>query len=198
MQTTIRTSTIKAAIHCAAVHDVRHYLKGALFEFKHGDAPHVNIVSIDGHRLSAFREPLKYSAEAQTADYSIIVPLDVLKQSAKAKTPRVVLESMPDGRYMLNYVVFAPIDGKFSDYRRVLPTTFTGEAAQYQPEYLLDAKNALRDFYQVKTEDWLGAKLEQNGTGAAAVHCGKSDSVVVIMPARPGKEIGNYQGFAQD
>jgi len=198
MQTTIRTSTIKAAIHCAAVRDVRYYLNGALFEFKHGDAPHVNIVSTDGHRLSAFREPLKYFAEAQTADYSIIVPLDVLKQSAKAKTPRVVLESTPDGRYMLNYVVFDPIDGKFPDYRRVIPSTLSGEAARYQPEYLLDAKKALRDFYQVKTEDWLGTKLEQNGTGAAAVHYGKSDSVVVIMPARPGKEIGNYQGFAQD
>ena len=198
MQTKIRTSTIKAAIHCAAVSDVRYYLNGALVEFKHGDVPHINIVSTDGHRLTAFREPLEYAAEPQTADYEFIIPLDVLKQAAKAKTPRVVLESTPEGRYMLNNVVFAPIDGKFPDYRRVLPTTFTGEAAQYQPEYLLDAKNALRDFYQVKKNDLCVVKLEQNGTGGAAVHCGKSDAVVVIMPVRPGKEIGNYQGFAQD
>jgi DNA polymerase III subunit beta len=196
MQTTIRTSTIKAAIHCAAVNDTRYYLNGALFEFKHD---HINIVSTDGHRLSAFREPLEYAAEAQTADYEFIIPLDVLKQAAKSKSPLVVLESTPDGRYMLNNVVFAPIDGKFPDYRRVIPTSFTGQAAQYRPEYLVDAKNALRDFYQIKTKDWLGTKLEQNGDSAGAVHCGKADAVVVIMPLRTYEleKIGNYQGFAE-
>ena len=198
MQTTIRTSTLKAALHCAAVRDARYYLNGALFEFKHGDAPHINIVSTDGRRLSAFREPLEYIAEAQTADYGFIIPLDVLKQAARAKTHSVVLESTPDGRYMLNNVVFAPIDGKFPDYRRVIPTTFTGETAQYQPEYLVDAKNALRDFYQIKSKGWLGTKLEQSGNNAGAVHCDKADAVIVIMPLRPDKEIGNYQGFAQD
>jgi len=198
MQTTIRTSTLKAAIYCAAVRNVRFYLNGALFEFKHGDAPHINIVSTDEHRLSAFREPLEYFAEAQTADCSFIVPLDVLKQAAKAKTPSVVLESTPGGRYMLNNVVFAPIDEEFLDYRCVIPSTLSGEAAQYQPEYLLDAKNALRDFYQIKSKDWLGVKLEQNGDSAGVIHCGKADAVVVIAPLRPDKGIGNYQGFAQD
>ena len=53
MQVSIPTSALKAAIHCAATKDVRYYLNGVNIEFCHGDVPHINLISTDGHVLSA-------------------------------------------------------------------------------------------------------------------------------------------------
>lgn len=203
MKLCIPTSTIKASIHAAAQKDIRYYLNGVLLEFVHNEGQPLllRLVSTDGTMLSAFNVPLKYEEGAQSANFEFIVPIDVMKAAAKAKTQVVLLESMPDGRYSLGGALFSPVDGKFPDWRRVVPLNAnlmqTTELAQFDPELLLRGQKALFDFYALSKKGRLSEiVLDHNGPGAGVMHCGKNDAVIVIMPYR--RDLPTYSGFNRD
>lgn len=203
MQVYIPTSALKASIHAAATKDLRYYLNGVLFEFVHNDGQPLllRLVSTDGNMLSAFNVPLKYEEGAQSANFEFIVPIDTIKVAAKSKNKVVLLESLPDGQYSLGGVLFAPVDGKFPDWRRVTPLNYqvmqTTEIAQFDPELLLRGQKALVDFYSLSKGGRLSEiRLHHNGPGAGVMHSGKNDGVIVIMPYR--SDVGSYNGFNRD
>lgn len=186
MKVFIPQNAIKAAVHCMAKKDVRYYLNGCLFDFEHGTVNSLYLISTNGHMLSAFRLGLEYLEDEQTSNFKIIVPRDVMIGAAKVKTG-CVLESMPDGRYMLGDIVFSPIEGRYPDYRRVIPTEISGEVSHVSPEYVLAGFNALADFGEKEI------RLTQNGNSCAVVHAGTNFALVAIMPRNVGE--CTYQGL---
>lgn len=115
----------------------------------------------NGSILFACRTEYETTDTPQNGPYELIIPADVVKTiSKKAKT--VVLESLSDGRYMLESKVFSAVDGKFPDYRRVIPQECTGETAQFDPVLLASATAAMCEFYGLPAN---GAECRVNYNG---------------------------------
>ena len=122
--------------------DVRYYLNGVHFEHVQGG---VIAVATDGTAVIAARETLP-DVEPFA---SFIMPretvLELLKAGRKIETFKVRGDLVEcDGRG----IPFAPIDGKFPDWRAVLPATAQPlEAASFNPDVLeipLKAAQALK------------------------------------------------------
>lgn len=186
MKVSLRVSTLKAALYSAAKKDVRHYLNGVCLEFISSAKPHINVVATDGHRLGAFREPLEYAGGEQKSDFNLIIPresVEMVIKSAGKRGTSLLLESMPDGRYQLGSVVFGGVNGKFPDWQKLVPQSVTGETAYYNPEYLVDARDALRTYYENRTREYW---LNHNGTSPGVMQA-DTDAMILIMPMRVDK-----------
>lgn len=198
MKTSVRVSTLKAALIAAPKKDIRCYMVGVHLDFKHGAVNRINVVSTNGHVLSAFSEPLEYSDNPQTADFSITVPRSAVDLAIKGAGKRHALElsSLDDGRYQLGDVIFSPVDGRFTDYARVIPAPgSTSETLNFNPDYLAIGQDALALFYgDTKTVfpvEHVGSAGTTSGIGV--VHYGRNDAVFVVMPIRDNEL--PYQGF---
>lgn len=186
MELSLRKSDLKAAFICSAVKDIRYYLQGVYLEF----SPHVNgaatdgiltFAATDGHILFAGTAPAVFEADPQAAPFWMIIPSDAVKAAIKTKADVVILRSLPDGRYTLGDTIFAPIDAKFPDFRRVIPASVSGETGHYDPALLVRGNDALREYFCSKKRVY---RLNNNGTGTGVI-CGDSrDAVVVVMPIR--------------
>jgi len=189
---TIPLNLIRAAIPCAATNDVRYYLNGAYFVWTVADHT-LRVISTDGNLMSCFSVRMP---ECETPDFDLIIPVDTLKPAAKVKTLALQLSSVDEKRYTLGEFMFSPVDAKFPDYRRVIPQTLSGEAGDFWPELLERAANALCAYYKAsKTQVY---HMDQNGKrGAAVMHNGESDAIVVIMPTNvnPKGDLPVYKGF---
>lgn len=197
MKTTIEMRALDAALHCAAVKDVRYYLNGVLLDFKHeANLDHINVVGTDGTILCAYRLPLDYLEGEQVADFQLIIPIDSVKAAIKTKAKFLELSSLDDGRYMLGDIVFTPIDEKFPDYSRVIPrhdqvVSIPDYRVIFNPDLLVRCTKSLRAWYSDKN---LVPNVHYSTTyGSAVMHCGESSAVCVVMPTRVA-EI-SYQGF---
>jgi DNA polymerase-3 subunit beta len=186
MELSIRKSDLKAAFICSAVKDIRYYLQGVYLEFSpspSGAATDgiLTFAATDGHILFAGTAPAVFEADPQSAPFWMIIPSDAVKAAIKTKNDMVILRSMPGGRYTLGDTVFAPIDAKFPDFRRVIPTSVSGERGDFNPELLVRGNDALREYFGNKKIIY---RLNNNGKDAG-VMCGNSrDAVVVVMPMR--------------
>jgi hypothetical protein len=200
----IQLQTLKAAHIAAAVKDIRYYLTGVLVEFRAqtdvGDVKTI-VAATDGHMLFAAHTIIErddVSEGLPDVGTQIIIPGDVVKacKLRHKSNPFVTLKQISETQWQLGDVLFTPIDGKFPDYRRVIPSydmvAATPQApAYYQPDLLTRALSALRTHRDAPK---LTPDLYQRGSDAAVMHDGASDCVVVIMPCRPGE--AKYQGFA--
>lgn len=186
MKVSLRVSTLKAALYSAAKKDPRYYLNGVRLEFVSSAEPHINVVATDGYRLGAFREPLEYAEGEQKSDFNLIIPRESVETAIKSAGKRgtsLLLESMPDGRYLLGSAVFGGVDGKFPDWQKIVPQSVTGETAYYNPEYLVDARDALRTYYENRTGEYW---LNHNGASPGVMQA-DTDAMILIMPMRQDK-----------
>ncbi|GEM76303.1 DNA polymerase III subunit beta [Vibrio sagamiensis] len=100
--------------------DVRYYLNGMLFEI---DGTTLRSVATDGHRMAVSQTQLG----ADFAQKQIIVPRKGVQELVKlmdAPEQSVVLQiGSSNVRVVVNHFVFTSklVDGRFPDYRRVLP-----------------------------------------------------------------------------
>lgn len=109
--------------------DVRYYLNGMLFEI---DGTTLRSVATDGHRMAVSQVALN----ADFAQKQIIVPrkgvLELVKLLDAPEQPVVLQIGSSNVRAEVNNYVFTSklVDGRFPDYRRVMPqsTTKTLEA----------------------------------------------------------------------
>jgi len=186
MKVSIRKSTLKAALYSAATKDVRYYFNGVNLEFMHTPIPHINVVATDGHRLGVFHETLEYIEGEQSSDFNIIIPRDsviaAIKSTGKRQT-YMELASLDDGKYQLENIVFAAIDGRFPDWQKLVPQSVTGEIAYYNPEYLVDARDALRTYYGERAGEYW---LSHNGASPGVMQA-DADAMILIMPMRQDK-----------
>ena len=191
---TIPINLIKAAIPCAATKEVRRVLNGALFEWT-AIGQTLRVVSTDGSIMSCFAVHIPTCA---APDMSVIIPIETLKAAAKVKAPALELEEGAAGAAgRLGGLLFTPIDGRFPEYRRVIPTALSGEAGSYDAALLVRAADALRAYYGAKNGAYT---FTQNGAKDSAVmHNGTNDALVVVMPWRSTKgcDVNKaYCGFA--
>lgn len=189
MKILIPINAFKAAIHCVAnKHDVRYYLQGVHIEVFGTQA---NVVATDGHCMLA----CKVAVENSESSVDLIIPTDTVKAALKAHSiksyPFLSLDQLADGRYSLDDQLFTPIDGKFPDWKRIIPKAVSGEAGSYDPEIVLRVSKAVCAFYDCKH-----ARLIQDGRLSAAVVCGNDDTCIgILMPWRVTEGI-EYPGFS--
>ena len=180
MQLLIRKSDLQAAFACSATKDIRYYLTGVYIEFAPNEDGGILIFAgTNGGVLFCGTAPAVFSEGEQPAPFWMTIPADAVKAAIKSKTQCVYLTSLPDGRYTLADTVFAPVDAKYPDFRRVLPDKVSGELAQYDPALLLQANTALNHYYQTKNKTY---RLNHGGNSAGVMSANGKDACVVVMP----------------
>jgi len=193
MQLQLRKSDLKAALICSAVKDIRYYLNGVLVEYTPRESGGIlTFCGTDGHILFAGTAPAEFMDGEHAQAFSLIIPSDTVKAACKGKMPIVTLSSLPDGRYSLGDALFTAIDGRFPDFRRVIPAKVSGEFAHFDFDLLARGNDALCEYFNMPKKTF---SLHPSGNGAG-VMCGNSrDAVVVVMPMRePNGGTGEYTG----
>ena len=139
----ILTNQLKAAVLMAATKDVRYYLKGVCVTVEEDGTVHIK--ATDG--AVAFEDVAPNKCETQKGPFAIIIPLDAAKVAAKTKGPVVQLSALPDGKYLIADMVFAPLDGRFPDTDRIFArrdSSFDNTVAHYDYELLARCQTAMR------------------------------------------------------
>lgn len=182
MKITIDHNVIKALLICAAKQDVRYCLKGVLVDARATD---VTLVTTDGHRMLAY--PVATDAIEALAPGQYIIPREALEAVKPCKAGRVTLPitieiDVAHGRENkitgATSTVTPLIDGKFPDWRRVMPKTVSGEPTQYNPEYV----SGFGDICKLLGGKY-GPFINHNG-GSAAPVTNLGPALGVIMPLR--------------
>ena len=195
MKISIQASAIRAATICAAKKDIRYYLQGVYINVAHRD--YATVCGTDGHVLFAGRATIENMA-GDLLPFNMIVPLDVAKKIDK-KAHAVILESLPDGTYLLDGTRFAPLDGRFPDYSRVIPLIGQVQPESAKPGHfdyalIVRGNDALNAYYGGKAKVY---PLEQRGNDSAVMHNGENVAVVVVMPMRIN-DVAGYQGYNEN
>lgn len=186
---TVSTTALSAVLNFAASKDTRYYLNGVAVQLNNGA---VRIAATDGSVLGVMKSGLVFDTDAGEGE--LIIPADVVKDIVKkaGKAACVSLVRLPGDSMPARYEViglglyFAPIDGKFPDWRRVLPSSLSADGpGQFNPELLTKFGKAAKVL-----GDRLGhLHIAHNGAGAAVVSlpcC--ADFVGVVMPIRAPSE----------
>jgi len=169
---------LKVAALVASKEETRYYLKGVAVQAGPRGA---YIVATDGHRALAFRQ----SGDA-LPEINIIIPADIIAGIKLNKhIDEATLTRESDTHWRIDYcgtaTIFAPIDGTFPDWRRIVPKETSGETAQFNPAYV-------GDFAKVAKALGRGepcVKMAHNGQGPALVTFGDDvDGFGLLMPTR--------------
>jgi DNA polymerase-3 subunit beta len=188
---TINIRALKATAIAAGKEEVRYYLMGVNIEH---DATGVLFVATDNHRLIASRHD--WIGEVPTSFAPIIVPLTLIKKIKLNKYQQeatITIDTKTDGAAVLSvaydgstYSVNA-IARTFPAWRHIIPHSADGVAAQYDPEYLAEFKEAGR-ILEGNTNS-PSVAVSYNGGKPALVRFWHDDNQVqsfgVIMPMRP-------------
>lgn len=175
MEVAINTAHLKAAYQFTADADIRYYLKGVLAEVR---ATETRLVATDGNIAGVLRDVVLVGEQETMPD--VIIPNDTVKMAIGIKSQTLTLAHV-EGKWSLAGIAFTPVDGKFPEYRRIIPSQCSGEAAQFNVEFLARFLKAGRA---------LGCKgqpiVRHSGDGGAQVQFyGRDDEFVgVIMPLR--------------
>ena len=183
MKLTIAHDVIKALLMIASKKDIRYYLMGVLIDVRASD---VTLVATDGCVMLAV--PVEEAdIEERTIGQFIIdrAMLDVIKPM------KVGRDSLPitigeEGACSVQGATTASgklVDGRYPDWRRVMPAMCSGEAGQYDPAYygLWGDVRALLTGSKGKAHP----VIHQNGrAGCARVsHLGRG-AIGIMMPLR--------------
>lgn len=172
MKIALSQKAFRAVEMSMSAKDIRYYLCGVMLEH---NGEETRLVATDGHRMHAVI--VKHDTGQVIEPFQIILPAAMVKTICKAKTskycdpiititvdapkheidatgktiitqPAKASALLPDG----TETVAALIDGRFPDYQRVIPDSFSGEAGQYNPEYVSDAMRGAG--YWLEAKDW--------------------------------------------
>jgi len=138
----------------------------------------------DGHKLVVIREARQETDE----NGQWIFPRDVILGIKLSKRPVIDIAefNQENGKASITYcgteTRFGLVDGKFPDWRRVIPSSTSGEIAQFNPDYLV----AIRDCAAVTVGvgKYSGLCLLHNGSSASLYQANDPNFIGVIMPLR--------------
>lgn len=171
----IETSKLKAALFCSATKDIRYYLNGVLLRKRRNK---FNLFSTNGS--VAFFGNLGVLDSEYADDFDIIIPEEAIKQACKGKEKYIALMGVGSESCSLGNVLFTPIEGKFPDMARVIPTEILNIIAQFQPAALKQIFDSLNTWNNKKNGVY---KIQHNGDGAALI-VGSDDVFCIAMPYR--------------
>jgi DNA polymerase III sliding clamp (beta) subunit (PCNA family) len=183
MENTINIEVIRAMLPLAAKKDVRQYLNGVFVEFQ---ADKTIYVATNGHVLGLYTEAVE-----NENIFDIIIPGDVVKQlkpkPGTAKWGDLIFNPETNTARITNPGAgqdfgFAPLDGKFPDVSKVIPSSTSGEVAQFDAELLCLFAQVNKSFGAKSPGRF---KLGHNGNAGALVHLSREEFTGVIMPFRP-------------
>ena len=170
----------------APSNDIRYYLNGVKLEFKDG---FLYAVATDGHMLTAFRlEPKKGSVFP--ADLSVIFPKDLCLAFKKVKggMPFVPIAYNDENGDIEAHlppckIIYRAIEGKYPNWRGVIPKELSGKAGNYNPRYL-QALSSMSEYLSGKHA--VQISLAQNGDGCAFVSFARygENFIGAVMPLR--------------
>jgi DNA polymerase-3 subunit beta len=199
MKITIKADTIKALLTIAAKGDIRYYINSIAIDAR--EAGDVTLVATDGHRMLA--------VPVDRDDIENLLPGVWVVDRALFESVKPVKAGRVDFPLTLSFVrrdatTYAPsanvtltgattasgttVDGRFPDWRRVMPASADGIASQFSPEYV-GSFGKVGELLGGKTKS-IPAVIHHNGNGAALVTFPGSPAVGVIMPMRVGSEAG--------
>ena len=163
-------NSLKAMSVLASKQDIRYYLNGVLIE---SNKSYTRMIATDGHLLGIYQ--IKETAH-NDEEFSIIVPNEIIAKLDK----RDNFLSCENGKWSIDGMAFTPVDGKFPDYMRVLPTKpATGESAQFNPELITRFAKCSKLLNGTKNP-----VIAHNGGSSALVDLGLDRFVGVVMPMR--------------
>ena len=183
MKTIIHSNSdqLRASLLTAATKDIRYYLCGVCIE---ASPTYTRLISTDGHRASIQGYKVENTIEREI---QFIVPFDTLKM-LKPKDTFVKFESedyinwtMTTKNFSVNFTI---VDGKFPDWRRILPkdSEQLGTPAQFNVEYLADFGKASKILGF--GSDFQNVFIKHNGENTTEVRLNSSSYLGIIMPIR--------------
>jgi DNA polymerase-3 subunit beta len=200
---TLDHDVIKALLIAMPKHDVRYYLVGACIDVRESD---ITLVATDGHMLLAVPvHPDNIESAIPSGQY--IIPRATLEAVKPAKVGRLTLPIRvsvnvpaltpdPDRPGVMRKhaptitlegattATTAPVDGRFPDWRKVIPATSSGELQQF--DLALVAR-----WGQIHST--LGAKIpptiHHNGTKPAWISGLHHGAIGVLMPVRDDTDV---------
>lgn len=184
MNIMINTNIFAAASLFRGIDDIRYYLNGLYLETGINGA---RLVGCDGHQLAVAK------IEGEFPESSIIIPGSLVAAvKSKAKSPQFVTLEFLEGNQQFKDGVFVPrditltfgeitttakeLDGKFPDYRRVVPSEVDGTVAQFDPRLVnrIDKACSILGY-----KFFVGIAHNGNSSGLSVIDEG---FVVVTMP----------------
>lgn len=175
---------LSAVSLCASTEETRYYLRGVKLEIA---ARSITYVATDGRRAIAHHVELPEGAEDNTLLGDFIVGslnCKPFKFGVRAETDATI--SGDAAKLTIEYagqaMSFAPVDGTFPDWRRVVPNApVSGEIAQFNAKYLLDFQKIGETLDLGKTP-----VVGHNGDSPAFVtwNIDAPNTVAVLMPIR--------------
>lgn len=182
--TTIRIAVLKAALLHAGKKDVRYYLNGVLIDRQTG-----HVVATDGHRMLV----AKLADGAWEKGDSYIVPRETLEAAVKlhAKYETIEILDVDTANLTVGHIPCKAIDGRFPEWRRVVPNESKAGAGRFCPRYLGDAFKALAMIAGGRTDpDY--ATVTNEGTHSCVVTSRDVNAFVVVMCQR-ADELEGYE-----
>ena len=179
----VSVNALRAARTHAAEKDARYYLLGVHFDLEAG-----RIVATDGHRAFICAGPVVPGAGTFIMSNTLID--SVLKAVGKRPLYDTVAVAIGDIGAPRGITVSAAgatfnakeVEGTFH-WRRIVPQSVSGEAAQFNPEYLTDAREALATYQGFKA-DKTAFKVSHNGSNPSICTSNCDDAIVIVMPMR--------------
>ena len=183
MELQITIEQIKALLVIAPKSDTRYYLNGALLEVRDDRAW---LVATDGMRLLAINltDGLRDARDGQ-----YIIPRDLLAGVRVKKGGTLFLcvdqyQGENNGRARIftgtSDMAAPTVDGRYPDWRRVMPAHVSGAPAHYDPAYIGDFGTVAELLGGAR----ISARIHPNGTDAAPVELGTADALGLLMPLR--------------
>lgn len=174
---------------CMASNDVRYYLTGMLFHIKEQS---LITVATDGHRL-AMATRLLEDETSKEADTQLIVPgkavveLErLLTELSKGGMKDAQMQLLFDGEFLQVELAFDTdnqlisrmtarlIDGKFPDYRRVLPNS-TNRTAIFKKDVMLSSLRRVAILASERTKGLVFNFSHTEQTGNVVISTGEKD-----------------------
>lgn len=173
----IQGKYLKAASMFMGKNDLRSYLNGVYAEVSYDQ---LILTATDGRRMVSIR----LDVEPGQRTTKFIIPASLLKD-VKPKLTAYLSISDDDKLITLKQEDWAkqsaPIEEVFPEYRRVIPQKISGEAANYNPQYLLDAAKAVN---MLTGQATMSLAISHNGSDAGVVEINDSNVILLIMPVR--------------
>ena len=167
---TVPANVLRALLIFAADEDVRKYLNGIFVECGPAGA---RLAATDGHIMAVVK------IDGEFAPVSCIFPRELVEAGLRG-TKKGDFTTLKIGAQCGVSQLEAPaINGRYPAWRKALPTTTSGELAQYDFALLARIDKAAK---------LLGVKyppvLAHNDNGPAPVDMGNPDFFAVVMPMR--------------
>jgi DNA polymerase-3 subunit beta len=180
----VRPELVKALLLIAGKQDVRYYLNGVCVDFR--TPGRVHLVATDGHRLMIADVTGSADGGLPERVTHAIIPRDMLESVKTLKGADLNITLIADEIGAVDVAVQGittatgkEIDGKYPDWKRLIPRTSSGAPAQFNAAYIGDWGKVAK---LLGNRDCI-APIAYNGEAATLVGL-PGDCIGIQMPVR--------------